>query len=126
MATITRFDFGQFEVCNADSSSLKAHPLQRFLSGMEDANAVPSSASGRVQVTPLDDRLQPCGTPFLADAARRSPDTITVWHARPIHVPYLAVDLPAAEDRQERVILRVTNCESFGLDYVIGGDVMGS
>jgi hypothetical protein len=77
-------------------------------------------------VTPLDDRLQPCGTPFLADAERRSPDTVTVWHARPVHAPYLAADMPAAEGRSERLVLRVTNCESFGLDYVIRGDVMGS
>jgi hypothetical protein len=126
MSTITRFDFGQFEVYNADASSPRPHSRQRLLSGMEDAHLAPASAPSHVQVTPLDDRLQPCGTPFLADAERRSPDTVTVWHARPIHVPYLAVDLPAAEGRYEQVILRVTNCESFGLDYVIGGNVMGS
>lgn len=126
MSTITRFDFGQFEVCNVDSSSGRAQPQQRFLLGMEDAQLAPASVSSRVQVTPLDDRLQPCGTPFLADAQRRSADAVTVWHARPIHVPYLALDLPVAEGRCERVIVRVANCESFGLDYVIGGDVMGS
>ncbi|HWB08061.1 MAG TPA: hypothetical protein VG826_02365 [Pirellulales bacterium] len=126
MATITRFDFGQFEAYNADASSVRPHPQQRFLTGMEGAQVAPSSILPRVQVTPLDDRLQPCGTPFLADAERRSSDTIAVWYARPVHVPYLAVDLPAAEGQHERVILRVTRCESFGLDYVIGGDVMGS
>ena len=126
MSTITRFDLGQFEVYNPDASSVRPHPRQRLLSGMEDAHLAPASASFRVQVTPLDDRLQPCGTPFLADAERRSSDTVTVWHARPIHIPYLAVDLPASEGECERVILRVTDCESFGLDYRIGGDVMGS
>ena len=126
MSTITRFDFGQFEVYPADASSQRPNPRQQFLSGMEDARPAPTPASPRVQVTPLDDRLQPCGAPFLADAQRRSPDSVTVWHARPIHVPYLAVDLPTSDGRCERVILRVANCESFGLDYMIGGDVMGS
>jgi hypothetical protein len=126
MATVTRFDFGQFEVYDAGASSGRPHPQQRFLSGMEDAQPPSASLLPGVQVTPLDDRLQPCGTPFLADAERRSPDTVMVWRARPIHVPYLAVELPAAEGRCECVVLRVAQCESFGLDYVIRCDVMGS
>ena len=126
MSTMTRFDLGQFEVCRADASAARPHPRQRFLSGMEDAQGAPTSAPRRVQVTPLDERLQSCGTPFLADVERQSPDTVTLWHARPVHVPYLAVDLATAEGGCERVVVRVASCESFGLDYVISGDVMGS
>ena len=124
MATITRFDFGQFEQSEMVASS--AHPAQRFLKGMEDARVAPQPTSQRAQITPLDERLQPCGVSFMSDVEPQSPDTMGLWHARPIRAPYLAVDLPVGEARQERIILRITHCESFGLDYAIRGDVMGS
>jgi hypothetical protein len=126
MATVTRFDFGQFEHSDAVVSSMRPHPQQRFLTGMEDARVAPQASPQRAQVTPLDDRLQPCGAAFTGEVERSSADTLALWHARPIRAPYLAVDLPLGEGGQERVILRVTRCESFGLDYAIRGDVMGS
>lgn len=126
MATITRFDFGQFNVPDAVPSRTQPHPLQRCLSGMDLAQPSLSSTRQRAQVTPLDERLQPCGAAFTGDIERRSLDTLVLWHVRPVRSPYLAVDLPLAEGRQERLVLRVTHAESFGLDYLIRGDVMGS
>jgi hypothetical protein len=126
MATITRFDFGNFNIPDEVVSSVRPHPQQRFLTGMDEARQVPPAMPQPAQVTPLDERLQPCGTAFRGEIERRSPDTMTLWHARPVRAPYLAVDLPAGEGREERVILRVTQCASFGLDYAIRGDVMGS
>lgn len=126
MATITRFDFGQFEHCDMVASAVRPHPAQRFLTGMEDACVAQPVSPQRAQITPLDERLQPCGVSFLGDVERHAPDTMGLWHARPIRAPYLAVDLPLGEARQQRIILRITHCESFGLDYAIRGDVMGS
>lgn len=126
MTTIIRFDFARFDVPEAVPSRVPPHPLQRALLGMEDAQVSPSATHQRAQVTPLDERLQPCGAAFVGEVERRLPDAMALWHARPARSPYLAVDLPPTEGRQERVILRVTHCESFGLDYVIRGDVMGS
>jgi hypothetical protein len=125
MAAITSFDFRQFEQSDRVVSSARPHPLQRFLTGMEDTQVAPAMPP-RAQITPLDERLQPIGAPFVVEVERRSPDTMALWHARPIRAPYMAVDVPLGETAQERVILRITQCESFGLDYCIRGDVMGS
>jgi hypothetical protein len=126
MTTTTRFDFPQFDVSGATISPVRPHPQQQLLAGMEDTLPVPRGAPQRAQVTPLDERLQPCGMPFSGEVERRSTDSMALWHARPVRAPYLAVDVPMTDGREERVILRVTQCESFGLDYAIRGDVMGS
>jgi hypothetical protein len=126
MATITRFDLGQFEQSDMVVSSVRPHPAQRFLLGMEDSLVAVQASPQQAQFTPLDERLQPCGVSFQGDIERRSPDTMFLWHARPVRAPYLAVDVLVGEARQERVVLRITHCESFGLDYAIRGDVMGS
>jgi hypothetical protein len=126
MATVFRFDSGQFELPDVVPLAVQPNPRQRFLTGMEDAR--PSSHDRRQpsEVTPLDERLQPCGAAFIGEAEWRSSDMLTLWHARPVRAPYLAVDLPLNGSDRQRVILRVTHCESFGLDYAIRGDVMGS
>lgn len=126
MTTTTRFDFPQFDVSGAAILPVRPHPQQRFLAGMEDVQHAPRRAPQQAQVTPLDERLQPCGTPFSGEIELWSSDSIALWHARPVRAPYLAVDRAMTDGPEERVVLRVTQCESFGLDYVIRGDVMGS
>lgn len=124
MATLFRIDPGQFDFSDMMPPRERPHPLQRFLDGIEH------DAAPRVrqfsQVTPLDERLQPCAAAFLCEVERRSADTMSLSHTRPVRVPYLAVDVPLDEVRQQRIILRVTHCDSYGLDYTIRGDVMGS
>lgn len=126
MATVIRFDAAQFEFPDVAPLRAQPHPLQQFLTGMEDTRPAPHGARQRSQVTPLDERLQPCGAVFSGEVEWRSSDMLTLWHARPVRAPYLAVDLPLNGSDRQRLILRVTQCESFGLDYAVRGDVMGS
>ncbi|MGH7134133.1 MAG: hypothetical protein ACREHD_00245 [Pirellulales bacterium] len=125
MATVLRIDPGPFEFAEIVSLPARPVPRQQLLAGMEDSEAPPNVRLFS-QVTPLDERLQACGAAFISEVERRSADTMCLWHARPVRAPYLAVDLPLDEVRQQRVILRVTDCDSYGLDYAIRGDVMGS
>jgi hypothetical protein len=126
MATVFRIDPGQFEFTDVVPLPVPADRQQRFLAGFEDTRQPRPNVRVLSQVTPLDERLQPCGAAFIGEVEQRSADTMALWHARPVRAPYLAVDLPLDEVRQQRVILRVTHCDSYGLDYVIRGDVMGS
>ncbi|HVX13585.1 MAG TPA: hypothetical protein VHC22_20545 [Pirellulales bacterium] len=126
MATAIRFDAGQFDVPEVLPLRTQPHPRQRYLAGMEDARRFAGGARLTAEITPLDERLQPCGVAFAGDVEWRAADTMTVWHARPARSPYLAVDVPCEGGNRQRIILRVTQCESFGLDYAIRGDVMGS
>lgn len=128
MATVSRFDLAQFSLPQPlKSGSTSAFvPDQPFgqVSIAPPSTDVPSSVI-HAQAVPLDERLQPCGSAFECEAFRSTADTVTLWHIRPVRTRYLAVDLPAGETI-ERVVVRVTRCESFGLDFAVRGDVMGS
>ncbi|HET6883339.1 MAG TPA: hypothetical protein VFI31_24530 [Pirellulales bacterium] len=126
MATVFRIDPGQFDFSDVVPLPAPAQPRQQFLSGFEDVRQPQATVRVLSQVIPLDERLQPCGTAFVGEIERRTADTLALWHTRPVRAPYLAVDVPLDEIRQERVVVRVTHCDSYGLDYVIRGDVMGS
>lgn len=126
MATLFRIDPGPFSFSDVTPRHEQPHPRQRSLAGMEDDSASVARVRLFSQVTPLDEQLQPCGGQFLSEVERRSADTLWLSHTRPVRAPYLAVDLPLDDVCQQRVILRVTHCESYGLDYTIRGDVMGS
>lgn len=125
MTTLFRIDPGPFDV-SATVRSERPNPLDRVVSGKESCPAPIPRVRQFSQVTPLDERLQPCGAAFIGEVERRSSDAVSLSHSRPVRAPYLAVDLPLDEVRQQRVILRITHCESYGLDFVIRGDVMGS
>lgn len=125
MTTLFRIDPGPFDL-SATAHRERPCPLDRPVAGRENRPAPAPQVRQLSQVTPLDERLQPCGAAFIGEVERRSSDTVSLSHSRPVRAPYLAVDLPLDEVRQQRVILRITHCESYGLDYVIHGDVMGS
>lgn len=126
MATLFRIDPAQFDFSDVVPQREQPHPRQQFLAGMEDKSASAPRVRVFSQVTPLDERLQPCGAAFLSEVERRLADTLWLSHTRPVRAPYLAVDVPLDDVRQQRVILRITHCQSYGLDYTIRGDVMGS
>lgn len=125
MTTLFRIDPGQFDFSEA-ARSQRPHPLDHLAAGGESCRAPAKKVRQLSQVTPLDERLQPCGEAFVGEIERRSAQALSLSHSRPVRAPYLAVDLPLDEVRQQRVVLRVTHCESYGLDYIIRGDVMGS
>ena len=127
MATVSRFDVAQFGLSQPLNRTANVpatgQPFRELAVGASTADT-PSPAM-RTQALPLDERLQPCGTAFECEAFRSSADTVTLWHIRPVRTRFLAVDLPVGESI-ERVVVRVTRCESFGLDFAVRGDVMGS
>ncbi|HVA49111.1 MAG TPA: hypothetical protein VNH11_22300 [Pirellulales bacterium] len=125
MATVSRFDLGQFNLSHSSYPGSQEQPVQRSTVAADQAIDGPTWPAARARATPLDERLQPCGSPFECDAMRATADSVTLWHIRPVRTRFLAVELPVGE-WVERLVVRVTRCESFGLDFAVRGDVMGS
>ncbi|HQU46022.1 MAG: hypothetical protein B7Z73_10685 [Planctomycetia bacterium 21-64-5] len=125
MATVSRFDLGQFNLSHSSYPGSQAQPVRRSTVAANQAVDGLTSPAVHARATPLDERLQPCGSPFECDALRSTVDSVTLWHIRPVRTRFLAVELPVGAS-VERLVVRVTRCESFGFDFAVRGDVMGS
>jgi hypothetical protein len=126
MATLFRIDPAPLHYSDETPRHQGTSPQQRLPAGVDGDSTPNARVRLFSQVTPLDERLQPCGAAFVSEVERRSADTVWLSHTRPVRAPYLAVDVALDEVRQQRLILRITHCQSYGLDYNIRGDVMGS
>jgi hypothetical protein len=74
-----------------------------------------------VVAVPMDDLEKP-GEAFAAITRDISSQGIAIYHTRPIHEPYLAIQWNVEEGEQLRVLVEVVRCRPVGpFFYEIGG-----
>ncbi len=74
-----------------------------------------------VVAVPIDDQEKP-GEAFAAITRDISSQGISIYHTRPVHEPYLAIQWNVDEAEQLRVLVEVVRCRPVGpFFYEIGG-----
>jgi hypothetical protein len=69
---------------------------------------------------PIDDQEKP-GEAFAAITRDISSKGISIYHTRPVHERYLAIQWNVEEGEQLRVLVNVVRCRPVGRFYEIGG-----
>ena len=94
---------------------------QRKYQGDERRAATRYPLACPVMAVPIDEQEKP-GEPFAAITRDISSQGISIYHTRPIHEPYLAIQWTVEEGEQLRVLVEVVRCRPVGpFFYEIGG-----
>jgi hypothetical protein len=94
---------------------------QKKYQGDERRRAVRYPLACPVMAVPIDDQERP-GEAFAAITRDISSQGISIYHTRPIHEPYLAIQWTVEEGEQMRVLVEVVRCRPVGpFFYEIAG-----
>ena len=94
---------------------------QQKYQGDERRSATRYPLACPVVAVPIDEQEKP-GEAFAAITRDISSQGISIYHTRPIHEPYLAIQWTVDEGEQLRVLVEVVRCRPVGpFFYEIGG-----
>jgi len=94
---------------------------QQKYQGDERRSATRYPLACPVVAVPIDDHEHP-GEPFAAITRDISSRGISIYHTRPVHEPYLAIQWTIEEGERLRVLVEVVRCRPVGpFFYEIGG-----
>ena len=125
MATSTELEalFSKFTLPEGDVTRLVQELIdkQQKFRGDERRAAKRYPMACPVVAVPIDDLEKP-GEAFAAITRDISSQGISIYHTRPIHEPYLAIQWNVEEGEQLRVLVEVVRCRPVGpFFYEIGG-----